>query len=99
MKVSVSSDALGDLHKSYAFYERQEKGLGSYFRICIAQDLLGLETTAGIHSMIRGYHHVNSKHFQSIIFYSVEIGEAEVKAIFDGRINPSKRDHILKGRS
>ncbi len=99
MKVSVSNDALGDLHKSYAFYERQQKGLGSYFRICIAKDLIELEMTAGIHSMIRGYHHVNSQCFQSIIFYSVENGEAEVKAIVDGRMNPSKLDSILKKRS
>ncbi|SKA98683.1 hypothetical protein SAMN02745166_02837 [Prosthecobacter debontii] len=98
MKVLVTSDALGDLQQSYAFYERQEKGLGTYFRQCITKDLTDLQMTAGIHSAICGYLHVNSVKFNSIIYYRVEKHIAVVKAIVDGRIAPEKRDRILKRR-
>lgn len=98
MKVLVTSDVLGDLQQSYAFYERQQKGLGSYFRQCITEDLTELQMTAGIHSAIRDYLHVNSRKFNSIIYYRIENDIAVVKAIVDGRIAPGKRDRILKRR-
>lgn len=98
MKVLVTSDAIEDLLHTYAFYEKQQTGLGSYFRECIANDLKKLQMTAGIHSLIRGYHHVNSEKFNSILYYRVENQIAVVKAIVDGRIAPGKRDRILKRR-
>jgi hypothetical protein len=99
MRIRVTSDALDDLDYSYAFYEKQEKGIGSYFRECIEQDLNDLRRTAGIHSKIKGYLHVNSKIFNSIFYYRMEPGAAIVIAILDGRIHPYKRNQILKTRS
>lgn len=98
MTVKVTSDALADLQDSYAFYEKQTSGLGSYFRRCLEQDLVELQRTAGIHSKIHGYQHVRSKVFQSILFYHVQTGTAIVMAILDGRIGPSERERILLDR-
>jgi len=97
MMVKVTSDALNDLQDGYGFYEKQEKGLGSYFRHCIEQDLLELRGTAGIHRQIRSYH-ANSKTFNYILYYRMNQNTATVMAILDGRIDPSTRDRILRQR-
>lgn len=98
MRVRVTTDAFDDLESSYEFYEKQEKGVGAYFRDCIEQDLIDLRRTAGIHRKIKGYHHANSKIFNSIIYYRIEPDAAVVVSILDGRIRPSKCDRILKSR-
>ncbi|OYW31193.1 MAG: hypothetical protein B7Z47_01805 [Chthoniobacter sp. 12-60-6] len=98
MKVRVTGDALKDLQDSYDFYEKQEKGLGSYFRRCIEQDLQGLRNTGGIHRQMRGYHHVKSKIFNSIFYYRIEQQTVVVMAILDGRIDPTTRDRVLTQR-
>ena len=98
MRIRVTSDAFSDVEDSYAFYEKQEKGLGSYYRACIEQDLLSLSDQAGIHSKIKGYHHMNSAVFQSIFYYRIQAEEVVVVAILDGRIDPATRDDLLTDR-
>lgn len=98
MRVRVTSDTLNDLQYGYDFYEQQEKGLGGYFRQCIEKDLQSLRQTAGIHSKIHGYHHVNSKIFNSIFYYRMEQQFAVVLAILDARIDPSTRERLLTQR-
>jgi hypothetical protein len=99
MKVQVLRPALRDMHSSYRFYERQDLGLGSYFRECIDQDLISLQATAGIHSLHRGYHHVRSEIFQSILYYRIILNKVVVFAILDARISPQTRDRILSRRT
>lgn len=98
MRIQVLRLALEDLKKSYHFYERLEKGLGSHFRTCLEQDLVLLKNTAGVHRKIGNYHHVNAKVFKSIIYYRIIQDRAVVFAILDGRIDPVKRDRILNRR-
>jgi plasmid stabilization system protein ParE len=98
MKVRVTSDALSDVQDSYDFYEKQAQSLGSYFRRCIEEDLEILRKTAGIHSKIRGYFHVNSKTFNSIFYYRIEQQAVVVMAILDARIDPDVRDRLLTQR-
>lgn len=98
MRVRVTSDALEDVQCGYDFYEKQEAGLGSYYRQCIEQDLTGLRETAGIHSKIRGYLHVNSQIFKTIFYYRMEKQAAVVMAILDARIDPLLRDRLLAER-
>ncbi len=98
MIVDVIQAAKKDMAEAYHFYELQQKGLGPYFRECILEDLYELETTAGIHRMIRGYYHANSKRFKSILYYRMDGETATVVAILDGRINLQKRDRILHSR-
>ncbi|HCN28990.1 MAG TPA: hypothetical protein DIT64_09585 [Verrucomicrobiales bacterium] len=96
MRVRLLKPALHDLQHSYCFHERQDPGLGSYFRQCLEEDLVELRVTASIHRRIHDFHRVKSKVFQSIIHYCVAENESLVFAILDGRINPVKRDRILR---
>jgi len=98
MIVKVIQAAKNDVAASYRFYEKQQKGLGGYYRECILEDLDKLAGMAGIHRKIGGYHHVNCRLFQSIIYYRVESAIAIVAAILDARINPARRDRLLKKR-
>ena len=98
MRVQILRPALQDMESSYRFYECQEKGLGSYFRRCIEEDLMLLRTSGGIHSKLNGYHHAISRIFKSVIYYQIVAGIVIVFAILDGRIDPKKRDRILKRR-
>jgi len=98
MTLEVIQAAKSDVADSYHFYEKQQQGLGSYYRECILAYLYELTETAGIHRRIHGYHYVNSKRFKSILYYRINDQTATVVAILDGRINPRKRDRILQNR-
>jgi hypothetical protein len=98
MRIQILEPALQDMERSYRFYERQQRGLGAYFRECIREDLVLLRSTAGIHSKVRGFHHVISEVFKSVIYYKKNESIAVVFAILDGRIDPKRRDRLLKRR-
>jgi len=49
IKITISEDALVDLHDGFDFYEEQEVGLGDYFSSQLRADIDGLKITAGIH--------------------------------------------------
>lgn len=98
MTVQVVRAAKADIAASHRFYEKQQQGLGNYFVECILGDIAELEKTGGIHRKTRGYHHVNSKRFQSVLYYRMMDETVILTAIIDGRINPARRDHILSRR-
>jgi hypothetical protein len=98
MKVVVLAAALQDMEKSYRFYERQQRGLGTYYRRTVEEDVVVLGETAGIHSRVCGYHHAICSVFKSVIYNDIIAGVAVVFAILDGRIDPGKRDRILRRR-
>jgi hypothetical protein len=98
MRIEVLESALQDMENSYRFYERQQSGVGAYFRKCIEEDLLLLKSTAGIHSKVSGFHHVISEVFKSVIYYKLNGNTVIVFAILDGRIDPKKRERLLKRR-
>ena len=57
MRVQILDTAEEDLVEGYWFYERQQPGLGAYFRNSIYADLHALEKTAGIHRIVyKNYH-------------------------------------------
>ena len=98
MIVQVIRAAKADISSSYRIYEKQQKGLGDYFVECILANIAELKKTGGIHRKTRGYHHVNSKRFQSVLYYRM-MGETVIlTAIIDGRIYPARLDHILSRR-
>lgn len=99
MTVKVIRAAKTDIAASYLFYEKRQKGLGDYFVECILSDIADLEKTGGIHRKIHGYHHVNSRRFQSILYYRMADETVILSAILDGRINPAKQARILSHRS
>ena len=46
IEITISEDALVDLHDGFDFYEKQEAGLGDYFASQLRADIDGLKITA-----------------------------------------------------
>ena len=89
MRIDILLEALDDLLAAFRFYERQGRGLGSYFRESILEDVDSLTVQGGIHGKVFGYHRSLSKRFPFAIYYRVEANVVRVRAILDCRRNPS----------
>lgn len=71
------------------FYERQERGLGSYFRKCLIDDIARLEITAGVYQVVsEGFYRSVSQRFPFSIYYLVKPDRVVVSAILDSRRDP-----------
>lgn len=94
--IRLSKGANDDLEQAYWFYERQEPGLGDYFRSCLDADIEGLLVTAGIHRQtFNDYHRLISRVFPYAIYYTLSDGTAVVWAVIDCRRNPEWiREHL-----
>jgi hypothetical protein len=55
-KIVVLEDAAADIDVAFDFYEKFEKGLGSYFRNCLKNDLISLGTYPGTHRIRFGFY-------------------------------------------
>lgn len=90
MNIRILASARRDLTDAFWFYERQEKGLGAYFRDSLNSDIDSLQIHAGIHSKRFGdYHRMLSKRFPFAIYYRMAPGAVEVHAILDCRRDPT----------
>jgi plasmid stabilization system protein ParE len=74
----------------WAFYERQQIGLGDDFIESILEDLAELPKYAGIQSTIHGHHRAICSRFPYAIYYLLEGDTLIVKAILDGRRHPMR---------
>jgi hypothetical protein len=64
MRVQILDRAEEDLVEGYWFYERQQPGLGAYFRNSIYADLHALEQAAGVHRIVyKNYHRALATRF------------------------------------
>lgn len=98
MIVNISSDAEADVREGYWFYERQNEGLGDYFRDCIIADIDSLAFYGGIHEVSYGYHRKLARSFPFAIYYKVEGEAVTVVAILDARRDPSwTRNRLSRG--
>lgn len=89
MRIDILPEARDDLIEGFRFYERQARGLGSYFREAILEDVDDLAVRGGVHAKVFGYHRSLSKRFPIAIYYQVEAQVVRVRAILDCRRNPS----------
>jgi hypothetical protein len=87
--VVVSDEAVMDIERARAFYERLESGLGEYFAACLIADLESLAFFSGIHSIWFGYHRMLCKRFPFAVYYEVLEDIAMVVAVLDMRRNPA----------
>ena len=69
MKIELLDAAEQDLLWGFAFYEKQERGLGSYFMDALCSDIDALQLYAGIHASYFGFHRLLSKRFPFAIYY------------------------------
>jgi hypothetical protein len=88
--VKILNSANQDLLNGFYFYERQKKGLGSYFLDSLFSDVDSLIVYAGIHPLFHGkYHRMLSKRFPFAIYYRVDRSEILVYAVLDCKRNPA----------
>lgn len=97
MKVRISGAASQDLLDGFYFYEKQDKGLGSYFLDSLFSDIDSLVLCAGIHPLFHGYYRMLSKRFPFVVYYRMEDGQIHVYAVLDYRMNPAWIKHRLEG--
>ncbi|MDA8016560.1 MAG: type II toxin-antitoxin system RelE/ParE family toxin [Thermoanaerobaculia bacterium] len=97
MKLQISSEAEQDLVAGARFYEAQAPGLGNYFLDTLSSDIESLRLYAGIHSKHRGHFRLLSKRFPYAIYYRMNPGAIEVRAILDCRRDPAVTGSRLAG--
>jgi len=88
MTPKVLRKAREDLRLGIQFYNRQEKGLGSYFYDSLISDIESLQIYAGIHPQIKNYYRALSKRFPYSIYYKIDTDMIKVYAVLDDRSNP-----------
>ena len=64
-------EVLVDLKIAENFYEKQNKGLGTYFKDTIISDIESLWLYAGIHNKFFGLYRLLSKRFPYGIYYEI----------------------------
>lgn len=98
MKLKILASASQDLIDGYHFYEKQAKGIGTYFLDSLYSDIDSLIINAGIHPVQFGkYHRFLSKRFPFAVYYRVEDNTALVYAVLDCRRHPAWIRKKLEG--
>lgn len=95
MKVQILHAAKSDLVDGFRFYENREAGLGDYFLSSLYSDIDSLQSFAGIHERVFGYHRLLARKFPFAVYSRVEEATVRVYAVLDCRRNPSwTRDRL-----
>lgn len=87
-----------DIQLAESFYEKQNKGLGGYFKDSIISDIESLWLYGGIHKKVFGVYRLLSKRFPYGIYYEVSKDTAIVVAVLDLRQNPENIEKFLQNR-
>ena len=88
MKVRIRPSADDDLADGFAFYDKQEPGLGAYFLDSLFVDIDSLALYGGIHRRVHGAHRRLARVFPFAVYYDVIADTAHVKAVLDCRRDP-----------
>ncbi|OCL92922.1 hypothetical protein [Arcobacter porcinus] len=87
-----------DIKIAELFYEKQNKGLGGYFKDSIISDIESLWLYGGIHRKVFGLYRLLSKRFPYGIYYEVDKDIVIVVAVLDLRQNPKNIENFLENR-
>lgn len=87
-----------DLKIAQEFYEKQNKGLGDYFKASILSDIESLWLYGGIHSKVFGLYRLLSKRFPYGIYYELQNDIVIIIAILDLRQNPKNISSFISNR-
>ena len=98
MNIQILDEAQADLREGAEFYERQNKGLGTYFLDTIFSDIESLILYSGVHVKLNGYHRLLSKTFPYAVYYQIESEIIKIYAILDCRRDPNRTINELKQR-
>jgi hypothetical protein len=98
MRLQILDLARNDLIEGFHFYEAKEQGLGRYFLDSLYSDIESLKSFSGVHRKVhRGLHRALSKRFPFAIYYTIEEGSVQIRAIVDCRKRPSWIRRHLEG--
>lgn len=90
IRVGITRSAEADLLEGFAFYERQQSGIGDYFLDSLYAEIDALMLFGGIHPKPDGrLHRALSRRFPFAIYYEVRGDVATVVAVLDCRQNPA----------
>jgi plasmid stabilization system protein ParE len=96
VKVKILPSAQEDLAEGFAFYEKQQAGLGAYFLDSLFADIDSLALYAGVHRKVHGAYRLLGHIFPFAIYYEINAGTADVKAVLDCRRDPKWIQRQLK---
>ncbi len=96
MKVRILPSAQEDLAEGFVFYEKQQAGLGAYFLDSLFADIDSLTLYAGVHRKVHGSSRLLGRIFPFAIYYEINAGTADVKAVLDCRRDPQWIQRRLK---
>ena len=92
MKLRYTDKAKDDVELSFAWYERQRRGLGFEFLDCVENAVKSIQENPKIYrtyySAFRG---CTIRRFPFSVFYTIENTEIVVHSVFDNRQDPEKR--------
>ena len=88
-----------DLQISKEFYEKQNRGLGNYFKDSIIADIESLWLYAGIHPKVFGLYRLLSKRFPYGIYYDIKDEVVIIIAVLDLRQNPKNISLFISNRN
>ena len=88
-----------DLKIAQEFYEKQNKGLGDYFKDSILSDIESLWLYGGIHPKVFGLYRLLSKRFPYGIYYELQSDIVIIIAILDLRQNTKNISSFITNRN
>lgn len=89
MRIAISRSAETDLLQGFAFYERQQMGIGDYFLDSLFADIDALALYGGVHPKPDGrLYRTLAKRFPFAIYYALQDDLVTVVAVLDCRQNP-----------
>jgi hypothetical protein len=86
------------LYKGKDFYNRQEQGVGDYFRDSLTSDFGSMTIYAGEHKTVSGFHKMYAKRFPYTIYYTIAESKALVSTVLPMRRKPDWISEQLKPR-
>lgn len=97
MRIEILPTAREDLADGFVFYEKQQRGLGTYSLNSLFADIDSLMIHAGQHRRVYGAHRLLGRVFPFAVYYDVLNDTAKVKAVLDCRRDPEWIEKRLRG--
>ena len=92
MNVRYTDRAKDDVEMAFAWYEKQQNGLGLEFLASVELSLKKIQGDPEMYQRIyAGFRRCVVRRFPFSIFYTVEAEGVVIHSVFDNRQNPGKR--------
>jgi toxin ParE1/3/4 len=89
--ISIRAEAESDISEAYTWYERQWKGLGSDFILCVEEGLAKIQRDPQIYPAVhRNVRRMLIHRFPYGIFYILEVDVILILAVYHAKRNPKQ---------